>query len=88
MDEGIGPENEQPDDKDLLASAWDLVGEEFGLHWGYENGFMESSEHSRHCDCFTGKVYRGELIWCTGCQKHLEPGHECRAAAAIVWLTS
>lgn len=94
-DEGIGLAKETPGDEDLLNAAWDLVGDEFGLHWGYEYGFVESSEHSRSCDCVAGRVYRGELVWCTGCQKHVPPDHVfgCGPSGALRsiatrWLTS
>lgn len=86
MDEGIGPAHEKPNDEGLLDAAWDLIGEELGLHWGYEFGFVDSSEHSRGCDCTAGKVYRGELVWCQGCQRHEPNPHECRTRYAVTWL--
>lgn len=95
MDEGIGPEAEGPEDIDTLNEAWLLVKTlsvaplRFTVHWGYENGFVESADHLAGCDCSAAKVWRGELKWCKGCQKHLpvEPAHECRAERAVVWIT-
>lgn len=88
MDEGIGPAKETSADKDLLTAAWELIGDEFGLHWGYEYEFVESGEHVRSCDCAAGKGYRGELSWCRGCQRHEPDPHQCRANYAVTWLTS
>jgi hypothetical protein len=92
MEEGIGPENGSPEDLGTLHEAWALVRrlgmQGFTVHWGYEYGFVESSEHSRRCDCTAGKVYRGELEWCQGCQKHVDLDHDCGSERVKRWFTS
>jgi hypothetical protein len=60
----------------------------FTLHWGYEYGFVESKDHLDGCDCQAARVYRGELEWCRGCQKHVPIGHEDRAERAVRGLAS
>jgi hypothetical protein len=92
MDEGIGPEDGVPGDRETIEEAWALVQAlqvaplRFTLHWGHEYGFVPASAHYAHCDCSAALIYRGVLTWCRGCQRHEPNPHQCRADYAVTWL--
>lgn len=89
MDEGTTAQDETSADIGLLNEAWALVRGTAGftLHWGFDNGFIDSKEHLGGCHCPAARVWRGELRWCRECQQHVPAaGHEC-PASAVVWIT-